>query len=108
MILFRKIIGQQLSLGDQTPGDGMIVEIADLLLPAFIKNQDRIVFYKPGDTIPKRKKERGNAMAVSHKGAISFGMVHIPVGLYTAVQDSDLRSPPASPPLTFSIAGRKK
>ena len=28
-------------------------------------------------------------MAVSHKGAISFGMVHIPVGLYTAVQDSD-------------------
>ena len=29
-------------------------------------------------------------MAVSHRGAISFGMVHIPVGLYTATQDNDL------------------
>ncbi len=28
-------------------------------------------------------------MAVSHRGAISFGMVHIPVGLYTATQDND-------------------
>lgn len=25
-------------------------------------------------------------MAVSHRGAISFGLVHIPVGLYTATQ----------------------
>ena len=30
-------------------------------------------------------------MAVSHKGAISFGLVHIPVGLYTATQDVDVR-----------------
>lgn len=29
-------------------------------------------------------------MAVSHQGAISFGMVHIPVGLYTATQDVDI------------------
>lgn len=29
-------------------------------------------------------------MAVSHKGAISFGMVHIPVGLHTAIQDNDI------------------
>lgn len=30
-------------------------------------------------------------MAVSHRGAISFGLVHIPVGLYTATQDNDIR-----------------
>ena len=29
-------------------------------------------------------------MAVSHRGAISFGMVYIPVGLYTATQDNDM------------------
>ena len=29
-------------------------------------------------------------MAVSHRGAISLGMVHIPVGLYTATQDNDI------------------
>jgi len=29
-------------------------------------------------------------MAVSHKGAISFGLVYIPVGLYTATTDNDL------------------
>ena len=29
-------------------------------------------------------------MAVAHRGAISFGMVHIPVGLYTATQDNDI------------------
>ncbi len=29
-------------------------------------------------------------MAVSHRGAISFEMVHIPVGLYTATQDNDI------------------
>ena len=29
-------------------------------------------------------------MAVSNRGAISFGMVHIPVALYTATQDSDI------------------
>lgn len=29
-------------------------------------------------------------MAVSHRGAISFGMVYIPVGLYTAIQDNDI------------------
>ena len=29
-------------------------------------------------------------MAVSHRGAISFGMVYIPVGLYTATQDNDI------------------
>lgn len=29
-------------------------------------------------------------MSVSHRGAISFGMVHIPVGLYTATQDNDI------------------
>ena len=29
-------------------------------------------------------------MAVSHRGAISFGMVYIPVGLYTAAQDNDI------------------
>ena len=29
-------------------------------------------------------------MAVSHRGAISFGMVHILVGLYTATQDNDI------------------
>lgn len=30
-------------------------------------------------------------MAVSHKGAISFGLVHIPVSLHTATQDNDVR-----------------
>lgn len=30
-------------------------------------------------------------MPVSHKGAISFGLVHIPVALYTATQDDDIR-----------------
>ncbi len=29
-------------------------------------------------------------MAVSHRGAISFGMVYIPVGLYAATQDNDI------------------
>ena len=29
-------------------------------------------------------------MAVSHRGAISFGLVHIPGGLYTATQDNDI------------------
>ncbi len=29
-------------------------------------------------------------MAVSHKGAISFGLVHIPVALYAATYDNDL------------------
>lgn len=29
-------------------------------------------------------------MAVSHKGAISFGLVHIPVGLHKATQDNDI------------------
>lgn len=29
-------------------------------------------------------------MAVSHRGAISFGLVYIPVGLYTATQDVDI------------------
>ena len=29
-------------------------------------------------------------MAVIQKGAISFGLVHIPVSLYTATQDSDI------------------
>ena len=29
-------------------------------------------------------------MAVSHRGAISFGLVHIPVGLYTSIQDNDI------------------
>jgi len=29
-------------------------------------------------------------MAVSHRGAISFGLVHIPVGLYTATRDNDI------------------
>ena len=28
---------------------------------------------------------------VTHKGAISFGLVHIPVGLYKATQDNDIR-----------------
>ena len=37
------------------------------------------------------KYARGDRMAVSHKGAISFGLVHIPVGLYTATQDVDVR-----------------
>lgn len=35
------------------------------------------------------KKEEQN-MAVAHKGAISFGLVHIPVSLYTATQDNDI------------------
>ena len=30
-------------------------------------------------------------MPVAHKTAISFGLVHIPVGLYTATQDDDVR-----------------
>lgn len=30
-------------------------------------------------------------MGVSHKGAISFGLVHIPVALYTATQDNDIK-----------------
>ncbi len=29
-------------------------------------------------------------MPASHKGAISFGLVHIPVALYTATQDNDI------------------
>lgn len=29
-------------------------------------------------------------MAVTHKSAISFGLVHIPVNLYTATQDTDI------------------
>jgi len=29
-------------------------------------------------------------MAISHKGAISFGLVYIPVALYTATQDNDI------------------
>lgn len=29
-------------------------------------------------------------MAIAHKGAISFGLVHIPVNLYTATQDNDI------------------
>lgn len=29
-------------------------------------------------------------MAVSHRGAISFGLVHIPVALYTATQEHDI------------------
>lgn len=29
-------------------------------------------------------------MAASHKGAISFGLVHIPVALHTATQDNDI------------------
>jgi len=28
---------------------------------------------------------------VTHKGAISFGLVHIPVGMYKATQDNDIR-----------------
>ncbi len=37
-------------------------------------------------------KKRGVfKMAVSHKGAISFGLVHIPVALHTATQDNDVR-----------------
>lgn len=32
----------------------------------------------------------GNFMAAVQKGAISFGLVYIPVGLYTATQDSDI------------------
>ena len=34
--------------------------------------------------------ERGITMAVVHRGAIPFGLVHIPVGLYTATQDNDI------------------
>lgn len=30
-------------------------------------------------------------MAATHKGAISFGLVHIPVALHTATQDNDIR-----------------
>ena len=29
-------------------------------------------------------------MAATHKGAISFGLVHIPVALHTATQDNDI------------------
>lgn len=29
-------------------------------------------------------------MAATHKGAISFGLVHIPVALHTATQDDDI------------------
>ncbi|MDD2494890.1 MAG: Ku protein [Tissierellia bacterium] len=29
-------------------------------------------------------------MAAAHKGAISFGLVHIPISLYTATQDNDI------------------
>lgn len=30
-------------------------------------------------------------MAVYHQGAISFGLVHIPVSMYTATRDDDIR-----------------
>lgn len=30
-------------------------------------------------------------MAATHKGAISFGLVHIPISLHTATQDNDIR-----------------
>lgn len=29
-------------------------------------------------------------MPAAHKGAISFGLVHIPVALHTATQDNDI------------------
>jgi len=29
-------------------------------------------------------------MAVAHKSVISFGLVAIPVGMYTAIQDNDI------------------
>lgn len=29
-------------------------------------------------------------MAVLHRGTISFGLVHIPIGLYTAAQDNGI------------------
>ena len=29
-------------------------------------------------------------MAATHKGAISFGLVHIPIALHTATQDNDI------------------
>ena len=29
-------------------------------------------------------------MAVAHKGAISFGLVHIPIQMYRTTQDNDL------------------
>jgi len=38
----------------------------------------------------RKMNYREDKMAVSHRGAISFGMVHIPVGLYTATQDNDI------------------
>lgn len=38
----------------------------------------------------KSKEKAVKEMAVSHRGAISFGLVHIPVGLYTATQDNDI------------------
>jgi DNA end-binding protein Ku len=31
-------------------------------------------------------------MGVSHKGAISLGLLYIPVGLYTTTRDNDLKS----------------
>lgn len=30
-------------------------------------------------------------MGVSHKGAISLGLLYIPVGLYTTTRDNDIR-----------------
>ena len=35
----------------------------------------------------KGKQEEVVFMAAAHKGAISFGLVHIPVALHTATQD---------------------
>ena len=34
-------------------------------------------------------------MAATHKGAISFGLVHIPIALHTGTQDNDIRFNPA-------------
>ena len=42
------------------------------------------------ETLRKSISGGNHTVAVSHRGAISFGMVHIPVGLYTATQDVDI------------------
>ena len=47
-------------------------------------------------------------MAASHKGAISFGLVHIPIALYTATQDNDIHLTSCARKILAGYAIRKR
>jgi len=58
------------------------------LLPTLFSFQ--LIVQEKMETLRKSISGGNHTVAVSHRGAISFGMVHIPVGLYTATQDVDI------------------